>query len=522
LASVTWKKRIPFDMLLSRSYWTWRANPALSVATMFSTGLTALAESIIGIFGLALLVRLEGTTWLDQIARDIANSNSGDLLNLVRSPSFLLTILEYMVPALLLSAVVLVLAGGFVYSAEYGSYLQAAAGSHVGVSEVMVNFVKRWKPMAWTSFLSYVLTILPVAIVLVVGTVYFSLAGATLVALLLFALVLFVGTILTVAQALLFIYTPVVVVADNLSGLAAIRRSATQVRRNFGTSFAYGVVLVVLTGAVSYITALVPIVNLPLSSLASVGILILITPVLHLLKTEIYSEAQKTEPVSFVVYSTFLSDLIGALPRMLWSKFVRGLRELKDFALNSRNAIYHALSAVGLVLGWWLGVWIGNSGLVPALYLMGYAPGRINPLVTGSAPLVVGFYVFFHNWETALATALSGVWFPLIPFVTLLLNGALVGVVSDLVPNTTMLVAALAPHGVIELPSFVLAGSAGIRLGVAFYKSMRSPGPQTDQELHTVARQTVYVVIGLALLFFIAGAIEGNVTPVIMRMAGWK
>lgn len=519
---VQWKKRIPFDTLLSRSYWTWRANPALSVATMFSSGLTALAESIIGIFGLALLVRLEGTSWLDRIARDIASSNSGDLLNLAQSPSFLLTVLEYMVPALLVSAVVLILAGGFVYSAEYGSYLQAAAGSHVGVSEVMSNFVKRWKPMAWTSFLSYVLTALPLAVGSVIGGVYFYLAGATLVSGLLYALVLLAGGILTVALALLFIYTPVVVVADNLSGLAAIRRSAAQVRRNLGISFAYAVVLIVLTGAVSYISALVPVVNLPLSSLASVGILILITPVLHLLKTEIYSEAQKTEPVSFVVYGTFLSDLIGALPRTLWSKFVRGLRELKDFTLNSRNAIYHALSAIGLILGWVLGIWIGNNGLTSVLYALGYVPGKINPLVTGSAPFVVGFYVFFHNWETALATALSGVWFPMIPFVTLLLNGALVGVVSDVVPNTTMLVAALAPHGVIELPSFVLAGSAGIRLGVAFFRSMRSPGPQSGQELHAIARQTIYVVIGLALLFFIAGIIEGNITPVIMRMAGWS
>jgi stage II sporulation protein M len=102
-----------------------------------------------------------------------------------------------------------------------------------------------------------------------------------------------------------------------------------------------------------------------------------------------------------------------------------------------------------------------------------------------------------------------------------MLNGVLVGVVSDLVPNPTMLAAALLPHGIIELPSFVLAGSAGIKLGVAFLRSLRGSNPERIDAFHTIARQTFYLIIGLALLFFIAGFIEGNITPVIMRMAGW-
>ncbi len=515
-------KRIPFDRLLSRSYWVWRGSPALTVPTMFSTGLAATAESVLGVFGLALLIRLEGTSWLTDIAHYYASADLSGLAGLIFSPSFLLVVAEYMVPAAVLAFVVLVLAGGFVYSAEYGSYWQAQGGSHVGVSDVMSRFVEKWRPMAWTMLLSSFLTYLPLigATGLLVIAAVIAPQSAALFALVVLAYV--AAAILTIIFALFFVYTPVAVAAENLSGLAAIGRSWHQVRRNVRIALAYGLVYVVLTGAVSYLSAAVTLTGLPVSSLASVGVLILVTPVLHLTKTEIYSELLKPEPVEWVVYKPFLPDLIGPLLRSLWRAFLRGLKELKDFALSPRNFGYHLLSAAGLAAGWLLGIWLGNHGLTQLFYAMGYVPGRISPLVTGDVPFSTGVYIFFHNWQASLATALSGVWFPGIPFITLMLNGVLIGTVSDLVPNSTMLAAALAPHGIIELPSFVLAGSAGIRLGSAFIRASRRRDTESTATFHAVSRQTVYIVIGLALLFFIAGLIEGNVTPVIMRMAGWS
>jgi uncharacterized membrane protein SpoIIM required for sporulation/drug/metabolite transporter superfamily protein YnfA len=505
---------------MSRSYWIWRGSPALTVPTMFSTGLTALTESIAGVFVVAFLVRLEGTNWLTQIVGDISNQNFSNLSNLLSSPAFVALLLEYFLPAAAVSMTVLVVTSGFVYSAEYGSYWQAREGVHVGVSDVMSRFVEKWRPMAWTMFLSNLMTFLPMSVGLGL-LVFLGYNSASLAAVLLAIVVLLVGSILTVVLALFFIYTPVAVAADNLSGLAAIRKSWHQVRQNVGIAFAYCIVYIVLTGVVSYGSSFIPYVNLPISSLASVGILILVVPVLHLAKTEIYSEMLKLEPGGFEVYKPLFPDLAGPLPRLLLRKLVEGLKELKDFTFSLQNLQYHLLSAAGLGLGWLLGLWIGNNGLTGAIYALGYVPGKINPIVTGSAPLAVGVYIFFHNWQTSLGTALSGIWFPAMPFVNLLLNGLLVGVVSDLVPNSTMLAAALLPHGIIELPAFVLAGSAGIKLGVFFLRSFWNPDPEKTEEFHRVARQTLYLIIGLALFFFIAGFIEGNVTPIVMRMAGW-
>jgi uncharacterized membrane protein SpoIIM required for sporulation len=101
-------------------------------------------------------------------------------------------------------------------------------------------------------------------------------------------------------------------------------------------------------------------------------------------------------------------------------------------------------------------------------------------------------------------------------------------VVYHLTPNATMFVAAIFPHGSIELPSFIIAGSTGVKLGVAFLRAHgfstknKEGAPDSDIErFHEVARETIYVLVGLAVLFLIAGFIEGNITPIIMRAAGW-
>ncbi len=84
-----------------------------------------------------------------------------------------------------------------------------------------------------------------------------------------------------------------------------------------------------------------------------------------------------------------------------------------------------------------------------------------------------------------------------------------------------MLLAVILPHGIIEIPSFLLAGSVGVKLGYAATKARTQPGPKGKEYLATVLRQAVYIVIGLAPLFLIAGLIEADLTPFIARMFGW-
>src|SRR5207244_13047477 len=88
-------------------------------------------------------------------------------------------------------------------------------------------------------------------------------------------------------------------------------------------------------------------------------------------------------------------------------------------------------------------------------------------------------------------------------------------------PVNSMVLAAILPHGIIEITTLVIAGSVGIKLGTAAWRAKLSPSPESTETLSQSLRQAIYVVVGLAVLFLIAGLIEADITPIIMRMYGW-
>src|SRR5881296_216730 len=128
----------------------------------------------------------------------------------------------------------------------------------------------------------------------------------------------------------------------------------------------------------------------------------------------------------------------------------------------------------------------------------------------------------------------AGIGFGAPSFATILFNGFILGLLVPL-STLTMLLAAILPHGFIEIPSFILAGSIGIKLGYAGLRRFTGAervaddpvsdvgigSADSDGYLSRTLRQTVYVVVGLAPLFLIAGLIEADITPIIMRLFGW-
>lgn len=88
--------------------------------------------------------------------------------------------------------------------------------------------------------------------------------------------------------------------------------------------------------------------------------------------------------------------------------------------------------------------------------------------------------------------------------------------------NLTMLYAAILSYGIIEIPTFILAGSVGLKLGYAAWKAVPRGGVENQDYLSKIFQQTVYIVVGLAPVFLIAGLIEADITQIIMRMFGWR
>lgn len=66
------------------------------------------------------------------------------------------------------------------------------------------------------------------------------------------------------------------------------------------------------------------------------------------------------------------------------------------------------------------------------------------------------------------------------------------------------------PHGLLELTAIVIAGGAGLRIGWAVI----APGDRTrGSAVADAGRRSVPIILGLILVFIVAGVIEGFVTP---------
>src|SRR4029077_16384161 len=160
-------KRVFFDRIFERSFSTWRKHPAIIIPTMLGSALQLMLQSIVT---LALMLLL--TSWavdgsLSKLFTEYGNSG---LSGLLQDPAFSFTLAPALLAVIVALILVAVFGGGYVYSSEYGMYFEAWDRESVPVKSVLENGSRRWKPMAWTLFLTNLITWGPAAIGLLLIT----------------------------------------------------------------------------------------------------------------------------------------------------------------------------------------------------------------------------------------------------------------------------------------------------------------------------------------------------------------
>ncbi|GGC57348.1 stage II sporulation protein M [Hoyosella rhizosphaerae] len=120
--------------------------------------------------------------------------------------------------------------------------------------------------------------------------------------------------------------------------------------------------------------------------------------------------------------------------------------------------------------------------------------------------------VWTNNAYIAAASLVVGVL--ILPVVYILIINALnVGVSAGLMADAGRLdifFGLITPHGLLELTAVFIAAGAGMRLGW----SLIDPGPRSrTKALEQEGRTVAGMALGLALVLFISGIIEGFVTP---------
>jgi stage II sporulation protein M len=139
-------------------------------------------------------------------------------------------------------------------------------------------------------------------------------------------------------------------------------------------------------------------------------------------------------------------------------------------------------------------------------------------IIQGLHPLIIMVIIFLNNSIKCLIVLLLGIGFGLIPLVFLTYNGFLIGVVvlmTERIEGSLYVLAAIVPHGIIELPMILFSAAIGIRLGHDLWSALM--GKKVDIKKDFKKGMLFYMHWILPLLF-IAAAVETFLTPLIVIM----
>ncbi|MHC5907726.1 stage II sporulation protein M [Streptomyces sp. S6] len=173
-------------------------------------------------------------------------------------------------------------------------------------------------------------------------------------------------------------------------------------------------------------------------------------------------------------------------------------------------------TAVSVLLGWWIGTHpdVRSSIVAPTQLRELTRPGGEYETYYSSHPAAsFAAQVWTNNAQAAAMCLVLGVFLGLpvlwILFANMLNLGVGFGLMSSAGRLDTFLGLVL-PHGLLELTAVFVAAGTGLRLGW----TVIDPGPRTRRDaLAEEGRAAVGMAIGLALVLFVSGAVEGFVTP---------
>ena len=517
--------RVAFDQLLIRTYWNYRHHPVIVLPTMLQTALQVVAQSLFIIPALITLLALLRSGLVGRIVLALRDQRLDELFELVRSPGFLGPMVVLALVAGMILFLVSVVGGGVINAGEFGSYAVIVEGASPSTATVFLTASRLWRRLIVTTLVHWLIVWGPLSAglaLLAVSLLNLLSAGAEgFVLLLLAGLIVLLAAAATVVLALFGVYAFPAAVLEGRTGLAAYRRSFQIASRHLGVTLTYGGLRAASYAAIFGVAFLADSLGSPVSSLASVLVVLLLGPLLHLTKTWLFHHlAVSGAPVEYDAGPSVFADLQKAVRNETIPLLRRGLRELMDYAAAWRNIGFHGVAVAAFLFGIVAGTGLAQGGLADVLQEFGVGQG--NPAFSGPLPVALGIDLFFHNWEVAMAVALAGIGFVAPTVLSLLFNGVVLGVLAQVIPGPAMFLSAILPHGIIELPTFLIAGSLGVKLGVFALRAALHRRIGEDARLHELARQAVWVILGLAPLFLLAGLIEALVTPEIMKLFGWR
>jgi uncharacterized membrane protein SpoIIM required for sporulation len=200
------------------------------------------------------------------------------------------------------------------------------------------------------------------------------------------------------------------------------------------------------------------------------------------------------------------------------------LEDIARFFVISLPAAFYRIRWLTVVVGvvfiavaWLYGAWVVNTpGVIAALgsdeEIRRYVEEDFVDYYSENPAASFAGLVWTNNaWIAvqAVAFGITGLWGPFI----LYQNAQGVGIAGGMMASYDKLdvfFTYILPHGFMELTAIFIATAAGLRIFWAWV----SPGPRTrSHALAEEGRSLITVALGLVLVLFVSGLVEGFVTP---------
>lgn len=125
-------------------------------------------------------------------------------------------------------------------------------------------------------------------------------------------------------------------------------------------------------------------------------------------------------------------------------------------------------------------------------------------------------FIFLNNSIKAFFAVLLGIFFGIVPLLFVFINGEIIGLIVYVFKQKIgmeIAIAALLPHGILELPAITIASGYGLWLGYMFYRKIRY-GTSLEIFFCYAMRKFFMLVVPMLL---VAALVETFVTPLVIN-----
>lgn len=191
------------------------------------------------------------------------------------------------------------------------------------------------------------------------------------------------------------------------------------------------------------------------------------------------------------------------------------MSELSGRALVGTILIAALLFAVTFTLGWTTGM--ANPGVGEKVLTL--FKDQVASEIMDTDPFILAGKLFLNNLEVCVILFVGGASLGIVTLFILGLNGIAIGIIMELVSRTKsvpFMLAAILPHGIFEIPSFLISAGLGIVLAQTLLNEYHSvPDADSATVMQALAKKFLLYVVPLVA---IAACVEAFITPQIIQM----